>query len=441
MQSKQIGMPLRFTDRSTWGGKSLNLLKLGQSTEFTIPDGVAVSTDAYEQYTDHIEAQTGQDIDQIVTDSHMPVEKRAETAQQLIEQTPLPDNLQDTIEDDIAHLETPVIARSSAIHEDGDDSYAGRLESISADSIDTIGEAIRGVYKSAVSERALSYLDQTTNTTTGSVGVLIQEHIDHDHGGVIYSTSPKDPESVYIEVADSAEAVVDGDHVDSIEVEDRFGGSIKYLRDGERIEDPEDYRLRQDQLAALNETAGEIEDLMNHEEPATPYDIEFAIADEQIYILQARELTGTQIDDEPFDLSDIDDDRTLAETEIVRNYGIHTGPAVVIDDADPTVPAEGPAYEMEGDLPSLDDQYDDYILITPAVNPVIEQETSDMAALVSYESGIASHAATVADEQDIPMMGAAPLTDQFYDQPPRHGETLTIEINGQNGQLYRGDQP
>lgn len=440
MRTKPIGMPLRHPDRSIWGGKAANLLKLGQGQRIQIPDGVAISTDFYDAYTDHIKEQHGTDPETTISRTQKPTDERATAAQQLIEDTPLPTYLEEQLHTAIDQLEAPLIARSSATREDGDDSYAGRLESISAPDHETIGKAVREVYKSAVSERALDYLDKTGNENTGAVGILIQEHLDHEHGGVIYTKSPKDPEKVYIEVASSAEAVVDGEHVDSIEFEDRLGGDLKYIRDGEQIEDPEAYRLDRHQIEALNETAGQIEDLLNHEDPATPYDIEFAIQDDDIYILQARPLTGTQLEDEPFELSDVPDNQLLGETEIVRNYGITTGPAIVIDDADPTIPPDGPAYEMDEDLATLDDQYDGYILITPAVNPVIEQETDAVGGLVSYESGIASHAATVADEQDIPMMGATQLEDNFYDRPPTHGDILTLEINGQNGQLYRGTQ-
>lgn len=439
---RRIGSPVRKPLTEEWGGKGKNLLEMGVGDFVQIPDGFVVSTQLYDDFQQKMEVETGIQIDQVVQSQEISRREKSELIQDAISSVELPRSFEEDIHQVIDSLDEPLIARSSAAREDGDEnSFAGRLESFPHLSSQEVYGGIKDVFRSAYDEKAMKYYEENGMLNPGSVGVVVQEMVEGDVGGVMYSTNPRDPETIYIEAApDSAETVVDGGAVDSIEVQDEVRSQFTYRRSGQEIEDNEEHILDSDEIRMLAETGKDIEDFYGQ-----TMDIEFVLnRDEGVYIVQARPKTGNNFDDALFDLSDVDEERLIGQTDIVAGEGRYTGPALVIDDAVPNPRDNGLGYEMRGEqsLEDLDQELENYILVSPTLNPNIEVRAEGAEAIVAYESGVASHAANVADEREIPMIGATAIETSYDDNGSiaiDQGTTATVEVNGQEGIFYEGD--
>jgi pyruvate, water dikinase len=163
--------------------------------------------------------------------------------------------------------------RSSAVDEDGAEaSFAGQhLTVLNVPSADSVGAALREVWWSANSDSAISYRRRLRVVTRPSVGVVVQELLDPESAGVIFTRNPiNGADERVIEASwGLGEAVVAGlvipDHfrIDRHgQVLERVAGlkriAIRTLPDGGTAEQDvpaehaEQLCLDDDQLAALN---------------------------------------------------------------------------------------------------------------------------------------------------------------------------------------------
>ena len=174
-----------------------------------------------------------------------------------------------------------VAVRSSAINEDGKDAaWAGQLETYLNVPLDGLLDAVRLCRESGESERAKSYAQQQ-GVTAGGVAVLVQQMVSPDVSGVAFSRHPvTSVKAIVIEVVKGlADALVSGEVTpDTYVIRDR------------RIEAhlASDTQLATDtQLYEIAGTVAQIEAKIGY-----PVDVEWAIQDDQLYILQARPITA-----------------------------------------------------------------------------------------------------------------------------------------------------
>ncbi len=124
------------------------------------------------------------------------------------------EGLANGIKDWIAKLEgDKVIVRSSAIGEDGEDhSYAGQLDSIVVEKTEEgIVDGILQCWEGLKNERLLAY-SELTGRELKEMGVLVQEFIEADYAGVLFTRSPSGNAGMYAEfVAGRGEALVAGE--------------------------------------------------------------------------------------------------------------------------------------------------------------------------------------------------------------------------------------
>ncbi|MEL6346022.1 MAG: PEP/pyruvate-binding domain-containing protein, partial [Myxococcota bacterium] len=102
--------------------------------------------------------------------------------------------------------------RSSAIGEDGDrHSFAGMYETILGVRTEAgLRDAIDRCRRSADAERVQRYLEENRLSPT-PVAVIVQQIVDGDASGVVFSTDPMDPERALISAAwGLGESVVSG---------------------------------------------------------------------------------------------------------------------------------------------------------------------------------------------------------------------------------------
>ena len=204
-------------------------------------------------------------------------------------------------------LPGPLAVRSSAVDEDGAEaSFAGQhLTLLNVLSSEGVCSALREIWWSANSDSAITYRQRVGLFTRPSVGVVVQALLDPEVAGVMFTQNPvTGADERMIEASwGLGEAVVagvvipDNFRVDrSGEVLERTPGvkkiAIRTLPDGGTIEEevpPELVErpcLDDEQLQELNRLAGRCEQVYG---PAR--DIEWAIADGELYLLQCRAVT------------------------------------------------------------------------------------------------------------------------------------------------------
>jgi pyruvate,water dikinase len=207
----------------------------------------------------------------------------------------------------VGGLSGPFAVRSSAVGEDtADASFAGQhITLLNVRSPDDVTAAVSEIWWSANSDSAITYRQRNGLFVRPSVGVVVQALLDPDVAGVMFTTNPiNGKDERVIEAAwGLGEAVVAGRVIPdnfivarSGEVLARSPGmkkiAIRRAADGGTVEvpvAPEDVErlcVSDDQLAELNELATRCEQVYGEGR-----DIEWAIADGQLYLLQCRPVT------------------------------------------------------------------------------------------------------------------------------------------------------
>ena len=201
----------------------------------------------------------------------------------------------------------PLAVRSSAMDEDGAEaSFAGQhLTLLNVPSADELGSALSKIWWSANSDSAITYRKRVGLFTRPSVGVVVQELLDPDTAGVMFTKNPvTGADERVIEASwGLGEAVVAGivipDHyrVDrSGQVLERKPGlkrvSVRGVPAGGTVEKDvppelvESLCLDDDQLRQLNRLADRCEQVYGHDR-----DVEWAIENGTLYLLQCRVIT------------------------------------------------------------------------------------------------------------------------------------------------------
>jgi phosphoenolpyruvate synthase/pyruvate phosphate dikinase len=162
-----------------FGGKASGLSKIN-SFGLNVPKGFAVHKDAYKYYA-------------------------------LYEQ--FPPELKEELKEKLSALEgASLIVRSSAIGEDADDfSFAGQLDSyVVENNIQAVIEGVTKCWDSIYNSRAAAY-QNISGSKLCEMGVVIQQFIEADYSGVLFTQSPKNKNHTYVEyVKGGAEPLVSG---------------------------------------------------------------------------------------------------------------------------------------------------------------------------------------------------------------------------------------
>ena len=204
-------------------------------------------------------------------------------------------------------LPVPLAVRSSAVDEDGASaSFAGQhITLLNVLTAEAVSEAVREVWWSANSDSAITYRQRIGLFRRPSVGVVVQSLLAPSVAGVMFTQNPINGADERIieaswglgEVVVSAQVIPDSFRIArSGEILERTPGlkkiAIRPLPEGGTVEEPvapeltEALCLSDDDLAALHELASRCEALYG-----MGRDIEWAIADGNLYLLQCRAIT------------------------------------------------------------------------------------------------------------------------------------------------------
>ena len=198
--------------------------------------------------------------------------------------------------------------RSSATAEDlPDASFAGQQETyLNVRGLDDVLEQVRSCYASLWGNRAVSYrLHQGYGQSSVSIAVIIQEMVESEKAGVLFTVNPVSKKENEMQINASyglGESVVSGRVTADSYIVDKNGEIIEVAIGSKETQiiygekntvevkvDDNDRKKR-----ALNDT--EISELIKsglkiEKHYKMPMDIEWAIKDDEVYILQARAIT------------------------------------------------------------------------------------------------------------------------------------------------------
>ena len=262
------------------GGKARSLYELQHSAtgEFPIPDWFVVTPEAF---------VAGQGV-------------------------ALTDAVKAALEEAIARLCPAgefVAVRSSALEEDGATlSFAGQLESYLFVPPEQVGDRIVQVWKSATSDRLLAYRREHGLTEPPPPpAVLVQRMVNADAAGVAFSANPITHQrsvAVVSAVRGVGEKLVSGESDADTWTLNRKGEIISA-----QLQDPDNPVLTPAQVQEIAQLARRAERHF-----ARPQDIEWAIAQGQLYLLQSRPITTLRGQPDPDNRLVIWDNSNIAES-------------------------------------------------------------------------------------------------------------------------------
>ncbi len=424
------------TDVDTVGGKAASLGEMA-SYGLPIPSGFVVTADAYRRFVTEsgIEGELADAVDVDTGDSRALAEAE-QRARRAVVEADWPDGMRSDIRDAFGDLgeDSVVAVRSSATAEDlPDASFAGQQETFLNVTDDELLDRIKRCWASLFTERAICYREeQAFDHLEVDMAVVVQRMVDADKSGVMFTSHPSTGEpKITVEAAwGLGEAVVSGEVSPDHYTYDRRDGAVDsatvaakrtmYVRDeetGETVERavPPDKRtervLPDAELESLSDVGELVEDHYGR-----PQDIEWAIADGEIHLLQSRPITT--IDEGAAG------DGTTAETDgdgAVLVEGIGASPGTI-----------GGAVRVVGSLDQLDKVGEGDVVVTEMTTPDMVPAMERAAALVTDEGGMTSHAAIVSRELGVPAVtGCEDATERLVDDQ-------RVTVDGDRGVVTDG---
>ncbi|MDG4785745.1 PEP/pyruvate-binding domain-containing protein [Micromonospora sp. WMMD1102] len=409
-QGELVLIDLADAEPSTSGGKAAVLARL-LGAGLPVPPGFVVPTAAYEA------AVAGLDL------------AEPGAARRRIGELPLAPALVEAISRALARLRHESVAvRSSASGEDtADGTAAGQHDTfLGVSGPEQVAGAVGGCWASLWSERAVGYrrwLATHGPDRSPTMAVLVQRLVDADVAGVLFTGA-----EVRIEASwGLGESVVGGRvtpdswtvHGDTV-LRRVLGGKANRLdRVRSRVvaravplADQERFCLTDEQLGRLVALGRDTADLLGG-----PQDIEWAIADGRIWLLQARPVTAPPPDAPAAHPGQPRHGRSPAVgtsvlTGTPGSPGIAVGPARVVG---------GPgdfARVRAGD-----------VLVCRTTDPAWTPLFGVVAAVVTETGGVLSHAAIVAREQGLPAVLSVPGAMAALP------DGATVEVDGGTGRV------
>ncbi|WP_435195840.1 phosphoenolpyruvate synthase [Natronomonas sp. EA1] len=422
-------------DLNSVGGKGASL---GEMTNagLPVPPGFVVTAQTYRAFIEEtgIDEELFSAVDVDADDSAALAEAEAR-AEELILGTELPADIRQGILDAYDNLgdgEAFVAVRSSATAEDlPDASFAGQQETFLNITREDLVQRVKECWASLFTQRAIYYRgEQGFEHDTVDIAVVVQQMVDAEKSGVMFTSHPSTGEpQIIIEAAwGLGEAVVSGSVSPDNYVVDRETGELidatiaekKLLMEkdeetGKTVtrDVPEEKRsaqvLSDDEIAQLIELGERAEQHYD-----APQDVEWAIVDGEVYMLQSRPITT------------ISEGAKQATADGQGNgdvlvKGLGASPGVVSG-----------AARIVRKLDQLDKVGEGDIIVTEMTTPDMVPAMKRAAGIVTDEGGMTSHAAIVSRELGVPaVVGSGNATTVLED-----GQLVTLD--GEKGTITEG---
>ena len=447
-------------DVGTVGGKAASLGEL-IGAGLPVPPGFAVTAGTYRTFIEEAEIDeelfAAVDVD---PEDSAELREAEETASELILGTPFPDEVREEILDAYRSMgadgeEAFVAVRSSATAEDlPDSSFAGQQETFLNVREAALLRRIKECWASLFTQRAIYYRQQRGFPHEDvDIAVVVQRMVDAEKSGVMFTSHPStgDPQ-ITIEAAwGLGEAVVSGtvspdnyvydrerEAVDNVTVADKKVEMVKDEETGETVqldvdEDRREARVLSDEEISELVVLGErVEDHYG-----TPQDVEWAIYDGEIYMLQSRPITTIQEEAEADDGGTREETEAAAPPASAANGGAARGDAngeedVLIDGLGASPGIVSGTVRIVHKLDHLDQVQDGDIIVTEMTMPDMVPAMKRAAGIVTDEGGMTSHAAIISRELGVPAVVGTGNATRVLDD----GQGVTID--GDKGTVRAG---
>ena len=426
---------IRADDIGSVGGKGASLGEMTQAG-LPVPPGFVVTADTYRSFIEDTgideELFAAVDVD---TEDSAALAEAASRAEELIMGTEMPAHIEDEIMAAYGDLEdeAPFVAvRSSGTAEDlPEASFAGQQETFLNVQGPDLLDRVQRAWASLFTQRAIYYREQKGFAHDAvDIAVVVQQMIDAEKSGVLFTSHPSTgaPQTIIEAAWGLGEAVVSGSvSPDNYHV-DRQSGEVEEVTVAEKkiqmVRDPETGETvtqslegdRRTERVLTDEEIGDLvamgEQVEDHYE--TPQDVEWAIANGSIYMLQSRPITT--IDDEAAAAAE-----TTGESGEDLLSGLGASPGV----------ASGPV-RIVRKLDELDKVGEGDIIVTPMTTPDMVPAMKRASGIITEEGGMTSHAAIVSRELGVPaVVGTGGATEILED-----GQVITID--GDRGAVREG---
>jgi|TARA_B100001971_G_C18223532_1_gene558803 pyruvate,water dikinase len=264
------------------GGKGCNL---GEMTKvgFNVPNGFVVTTKAYNTFVElkEIKKDMAEQLSKLDVGNHELLEKISKELKKLILDEEIFEDLTKEINSALKKLKgTKFAVRSSATAEDLiTASFAGQQDSYLNVKKKGIISSVKKCWASLFNPRAIYYRHEKKIPHDVAMAVVIQEMIPADFAGVMFTVDPIKKKHILVESAHGlGEKVVSGSVTPSSYMLDRKSFKI--------VERNENYKIDEKIIIEIAKIGKKIE---NHYKK--PQDIEFAVKNKEISILQSRAIT------------------------------------------------------------------------------------------------------------------------------------------------------
>ncbi|USZ69143.1 pyruvate, water dikinase [Halorussus salilacus] len=449
-------------DLESVGGKGASLGEL-TGAGLPVPSGFVVGASTYRSFIEETGiAEELFDAVDVDADDSAALAEAQERAAELILDTEFPGGMREEMLDAYDELgDEPFVAvRSSATAEDlPDASFAGQQETFLNVTREDLVQRVKECWASLFTQRAIYYRQEKGfDHSKVDIAVVVQRMVDADKSGVMFTSHPSTGEpKLIIEAAwGLGEAVVSGSVSPDNYVVDRETGEVvevtvsdkktmmeKDEETGETVERavPDDRRearvLDERDVERLVELGERVEDHYG-----TPQDVEWAIVDGEVFMLQSRPITT--IDDGDGEIQTDTDAGT--ETEGIAdgsgaveaaggsngsNAGETEGEVIVSGlGASPGI-ASG-AVRIVDKLDQLDKVGEGDIIATEMTTPDMVPAMKRAAGIVTDEGGMTSHAAIVSRELGCPaVVGCGNATSSLADDQ-------LVTLDGDKGTIREG---
>ena len=435
------------------GGKGANLGEMF-NIGLPVPPGFVVTTFAFKKFLD--ENNLWRKIIDILNNTNIEeydsLKKASDTIQALILSSKMPKDIEEEIiraykqlslfDDTPLHIKKDalVAVRSSATAEDlGDASFAGQQATfLNVEGSQKLIDAVKKCWASLYTPRAIYYREKKGfDHSKVLIAVVVQKMVNSEQSGIMFTINPinNNPKEIMIEGGFGlGEAFVSGEvnadvyivDKETLEIKEKHIGKQEFMivRDErnytKKVKLPEKLqevqKIPDEKVIELAKYGVKIE---NHYKK--PMDIEWAIENNKVYIVQARPVTTFKTKEKKKEeTEEIKEEKTEKEAKVLlrglpASPGIASGPVKVIFSADEIDKVE------KGD-----------ILVTTMTNPDMVPAMERAAAIVTDEGGPLSHAAIVSRELGIPCVVGTEKATKLL----KNGQIVTVD--GTKGLVYEG---
>ena len=449
---------ISIKDFDTVGGKNSslgemisNLSELGVN----VPGGFAITSSAFDEFlsSSKIDKVISKELANLNVENLSDLRRVGKKLRGLILKTPLPQNLISEIEHawlGVSQSGKSFAVRSSATAEDlPDASFAGQQETfLNIDGFDNLIDAVRKVYASLFTDRAISYRRLRNFKGSLSISVGVQEMVRSDIGasgvaftldtesgyrgsifitssyglgeGIVQGTVNPDEFYVFKEALEKNDFPIIkkslGEKAKKMIFADNNlpGKSVKYIRVPKK--ETNKFSLTNSEIIELAKCAKTIEDHYK-----VPMDIEWAKdgKDKKIYILQARPETVQSKVSNYFERYTLKEKGELIVSGKSVGQKIGTGTAKVVKDIS----------EIENIRPGD-------VLVTDMTDPDWEPVMKIASGIVTNRGGRTCHAAIIARELGIPAIVGCNTATKFI----LNNSKVTVSCGeGNEGRVYKGE--